>query len=131
MLFFGLSEADKLFVYLEEMEFNDVSNREGHAAKVYFNAMFGKGFSRTDENPVNAALNYGYNIILACVYFSKNIYFFNLHLYFSDEELELFYSEILKRGIKILDIEGFSFEKNQSERITTVDVDFCEIIEFE
>ena len=91
MLFFGLSEADKLFVYLEEMEFNDVSNREGHTAKVYFNAMFGKGFSRTDENPVNAALNYGYNIILACVYSSKNIYFFNLHLYFFDEELELFY----------------------------------------
>ena len=65
--FFNLAEAEKLFGYIEELEFNDATNREGHAAKVYFNAMFGKGFSRTDENPINAALNYGYNLILSCV----------------------------------------------------------------
>ena len=33
--------------------------------KVYFNALFGKSFTRTDETPVNAALNYGYSIILS------------------------------------------------------------------
>lgn len=57
--------------YVEELEFNDVTNREGHAAKVYFNAMFGKSFTRSDDIPINAALNYGYSLILSC--FSREI----------------------------------------------------------
>ena len=32
---------------------------------MYFNALFGKDFSRTEECPLNAALNYGYSIILS------------------------------------------------------------------
>src|SRR5699024_8740161 len=36
-------------------------------AIVYFNAMFGMDFSRTQEVPLNAALNYGYSIILSAV----------------------------------------------------------------
>ena len=36
----------------------------GHAAKVYFNALFGMDFSRTANNSINAALNYGYGIIV-------------------------------------------------------------------
>ena len=51
--------------YIDELELNDKSNREGHAAKVYFNALFGKSFSRNDECPINAALNYGYSIVLS------------------------------------------------------------------
>ena len=58
-------EARLLYQYIEEMAFGDETNREGHAAKVYFNALFGKDFSRTEETPVNAALNYGYSIILS------------------------------------------------------------------
>jgi len=58
-------EANMLFEYMEEVEFGDITNREGHAAKVYFNTLFGKKFTRTDENPINAALNYGYGIILS------------------------------------------------------------------
>lgn len=58
-------EANMLFEYMEEIEFGDITNREGHAAKVYFNTLFGKKFTRTDENPINAALNYGYGIILS------------------------------------------------------------------
>lgn len=54
-----------MYQYIEEMAFGDETNREGHAAKVYFNALFGKDFSRTEESPVNAALNYGYSIILS------------------------------------------------------------------
>ena len=64
--YFHLKEADMLYDYIDEIEFNDESNREGHAAKVYFNAMFGKKFSRSDECPVNAMLNYGYSVILSC-----------------------------------------------------------------
>lgn len=58
-------EANMLFEYMEEVEFGDITNREGHAAKVYFNTLFGKKFTRTDENPINVALNYGYGIILS------------------------------------------------------------------
>lgn len=42
-----------------------MTNREGHAAKVYFNALFGLDFTRTEDNHINAALNYGYSIILS------------------------------------------------------------------
>lgn len=59
------SEAETLEKYLSEIEFADVTNREGHAAKVYFNALFGMEFTRTTENSINAALNYGYGILLS------------------------------------------------------------------
>ena len=59
--------ADLLDSYLSELRFNDESNREGHAAKVYFNALFGMDFTRSDENIINAALNYGYGLILSAV----------------------------------------------------------------
>lgn len=62
---FGLKEETNLLQYISEVEFGDTTNREGHAAKVYFNAMFGKQFSRKDDNVINAALNYGYSLILS------------------------------------------------------------------
>ena len=65
--YFKIDKAQQLYQYIDEMEFNDATNREGHAAKVYFNALFGKSFSRSQDNPVNAALNYGYSLILSCV----------------------------------------------------------------
>ena len=60
-----LNEAGLLQEYIREIQFGDATNREGHAAKVYFNALFGKEFSRTNDVPINAALNYGYGIILS------------------------------------------------------------------
>jgi len=60
-------EAELLYGYIKEIQFGDKSNREGHAAKVYFNALFGKGFTRSEENSINAALNYGYSLILSSV----------------------------------------------------------------
>ena len=49
-------EAELLNGYIAEMELNDETNREGHAAKVYFNALFGQCFSRNNDNSMNAAL---------------------------------------------------------------------------
>ena len=63
--YFHRPEADMLRGYLEELEYADASNREGHAAKVYFNSLFGKSFTRTEDTALNAALNYGYSIILS------------------------------------------------------------------
>lgn len=62
---YGLVASGLLEQYLAEMQVGDTTNREGHAAKVYFNALFGKDFTRTIDNSVNAALNYGYSIILS------------------------------------------------------------------
>lgn len=62
---FGKPEQEMLREYINNMEFGDTTNREGHAAKVYFNALFGKEFSRSTECNINAALNYGYSIILS------------------------------------------------------------------
>ena len=59
--------CDKLESYLLELEFDDASNREGHAAKVYFSSLFGKDFYRDSDNPINAALDYGYSLILSAV----------------------------------------------------------------
>lgn len=58
-------EADLLFSYIPQIEPGDVTNREGHAAKVYFNALFGMDFTRSTPNAVNSALNYGYSILLS------------------------------------------------------------------
>ncbi len=51
--------------YLETIEIGDVTNREGLAAKVYFRAIFGTNFIRFNDDPVNAALNYGYKILVS------------------------------------------------------------------
>ena len=59
------AQGDLLSEYVTQVEFADATNREGHAAKVYFNALFGMDFTRSAEVPINAALNYGYSIILS------------------------------------------------------------------
>ena len=59
--------SEKILTYCKEIQKGDRTNREGHAAKVYFNALFFPEFSRSDEGFENAALNYGYSIILSCI----------------------------------------------------------------
>ncbi len=56
---------DKLKELSLEVSLNDTSNREGHAAKVYFFSLF-KGFKgRKSDDDTNRALDYGYSILLA------------------------------------------------------------------
>lgn len=63
--YLGKEESGVLQSYLNEICWKDETNKEGHAAKVYFNALFGLSFTRTEDSLVNAALNYGYSIILS------------------------------------------------------------------
>lgn len=63
--YLGKEESGVLQSYLNEICWKDETNSEGHAAKVYFNALFGLSFTRTEDSLVNAALNYGYSIILS------------------------------------------------------------------
>lgn len=64
-------KADRLGEYTEAVAEADESNREGHAARLYFTGLFGMEFSRSRDNPVNAALNYGYTLLLSA--FNKEI----------------------------------------------------------
>lgn len=55
----------RLLEIVPEVRSGDTTNREGYAARVYFRALFGDEFSRELDIPINAALNYGYAIILS------------------------------------------------------------------
>jgi len=59
--------AKLLYDYICNVKEGDITNREGHSAKVYFNALFGQGFGRRTDNEINSALNYGYAILLSSV----------------------------------------------------------------
>ena len=50
-----------------EVRSGDSTHREAHAAHVYFRSLFGPEFSRDDDGPINAALNYGYALLLSSV----------------------------------------------------------------
>lgn len=66
------SEKSELILsYIRDVTLGDKTNREGHAAKVYFNALFGNSFIRNTNDNINSALNYGYSILLSTV--SKEI----------------------------------------------------------
>jgi len=56
-----------LINYIGEVMPGDSSNREGLAAKVYFNTLFGSHYSRKHDSEINAALNYGYTILLSAI----------------------------------------------------------------
>lgn len=57
---------DVLKPYYSNVKSGDSDNREGLAAKVYWNNLFGNSFKREREGcPPNALLNYGYAILRA------------------------------------------------------------------
>lgn len=56
---------EKLLEFENQVELDDKTNREGHSAKVYFNLLYGMDFSRDKVDNINAALDYGYSIILS------------------------------------------------------------------
>ena len=62
-----LKEYQMLVDYSNDVQLEDITNREGHSAKVYFNALFGKSFSRRNDEFINMVLNYGYSIILSAI----------------------------------------------------------------
>ncbi len=57
--------------YVSDVVIGDKTNREGHAAKVYFNSLFTKKFVRNESDDINSALNYGYAVLLST--FNKEI----------------------------------------------------------
>lgn len=60
---YGKEEVEGLSLLTREVLSGDTTNVEGYAAAYYFKTLFGKCFTRDEENDINAALNYGYAII--------------------------------------------------------------------
>ena len=58
-------DKDEVQSELDQLEINDESNREAIAARKYFMLLFDKNFVRRDTNAINAALDYGYAILLS------------------------------------------------------------------
>ena len=118
---FDKKESELLQQYIEAVEFGDITNREGHAAKVYFNALFGKDFSRTEDSLVNAALNYGYSIILsmftreivACGYITQlGLFHDNMYNQFNlASDLMEPFRTIIDRAVYRMKISEFTHEE--------------------
>lgn len=60
-------EAKILAAYSDEVERGDLTNREGHAAKVYFNRILPDGETRRSGGFLNGCLNYGYAVLLSAI----------------------------------------------------------------
>jgi len=58
-------EKESVATYAAELSLSDPSNREGTAARLYFNTLFGAAFTRDQHNNVNAGLDYGYTLLMA------------------------------------------------------------------
>ncbi len=63
----NLSEAENLGTWSKEVASGDTTNREGCSAALYFPALFGEGFTRSEDSTTNAALNFGYQVLLGYV----------------------------------------------------------------
>lgn len=60
----SVEKIEQLSGFCKEIAPGDVTNREAHAAKVYFNELMGTSFSRGNVDLVmNAGLDYGYSIL--------------------------------------------------------------------
>ena len=114
--------------YLSELEWNDSSNREGFAAKVYFNALYGMDFSRNKECFINAALDYGYSIILSA--FNREIvasgYFTQLGLCHRNPFNKFNLSSDFIEPFRILvdeevyNLEGTEFNKDHKNKLINI-----------
>lgn len=62
---------DQIKEYRASVYTDDQTNREASSARIYFQEMFGYGFTRDEDTAANFALNYGYKILAS--YISKCI----------------------------------------------------------
>lgn len=62
------ADAERLFALAKTVRSGDEGRVESYAAALYFAALFGADFIRSDAGDIrNAALNYGYTIIRGCI----------------------------------------------------------------
>ena len=61
------TESIMLEEYAADVTPGDKTNREGHAAKVYFNCILPEGVTRRGSGFINGCLNYGYAVLLSAI----------------------------------------------------------------
>lgn len=124
----GSEQASLLYSYIEQLQPCDTTNREGHSAKVYFNALFGLSFSRNKQNFTNSALDYGYAIILSA--FNRAIvangYNTQIGLYHRNEFNPFNFSCDLMEPFRVLvdrlvvQMEGESFDTDAKRQLQNI-----------
>lgn len=78
---------------LDQLEINDESNREAIAARKYFMLLFDKDFVRRDTSAINAALDYGYAILLSSfnreIVMNGYLTYFGIHHFSQENQFNL------------------------------------------
>ena len=70
----GRDEAKRLYALATRVQSGDPDNIEAQAARDYWPRLMGRDFRRSNNNSINAALNYGYAIVRAFVARSQVAY---------------------------------------------------------
>lgn len=112
------TQAEMLCYYINELLPGDITNREGHAAKVYFNCLFGPNNSRNTESYINTYLNYGYTILLSA--FNREIvssgYLTQLGIWHNNEFNDFNLACDLMEPFRVtVDRVAFSISENDSD----------------
>lgn len=61
----NIEGTEELKSEIDKIEIGDTSNREAVVARKYFKLLYDNSFNRRENNEINAALNYGYSILLS------------------------------------------------------------------
>lgn len=115
--------------YIDEVVDGDKTNREGHAAKVYFNALFGNDFVRNSDDSINAALNYGYAILLSTINkeIINNGYLTQLGIHHKNEFNEFNLTYDLMEPFRIV-IDNFVYYNQERKLDTEYKLDIVNIL---
>ena len=122
------NKYELLLTYIEDVLSADKTNREGHAAKVYFNELFGKDFVRNESDNINAALNYGYAILLSTINKEviSNGYLTQMGIHHKNEFNEFNLSCDLMEPFRIV-IDNFVYYNQEKELNTEFKLDIGNI----
>lgn len=109
-------EFEELEPELDKMEIGDSSNREAVVARKYFHLLFDAKFSRKKDIALNAALNYGYSILLSNfnreIVSSGHLTYFGIHHHSLENAFNLS-SDLMEPFRPIVDY-WISFKKFES-----------------
>lgn len=119
---------DLILSYVEDVTIGDKTNREGHSAKVYFNALYGMDFIRNNNDSINAALNYGYAILLSTVNkeIVSNGYLTQLGIHHKNEFNEFNLTCDLMEPFRVI-IDNFVYYNKDRELDTNYKLDIVNI----
>ena len=115
--------------YIDEVVDGDKTNREGHAAKVYFNALYGNSFVRNSDDQINAALNYGYAILQSAINkeIINNGYLTQLGIHHKNEFNEFNLTCDLMESFRIV-IDNFVYYNQERKLDTEYKLDIVNIL---